>query len=89
MMKNELNHEEPLELNDDELDTVVGGYSVGDKVRCNRWSVEYCPQCGKLLMNYESTITGVRGELNGKTFYWITLDCCGYKTSVSEAAIIG
>ena len=47
MMKNELNHEEPLELNDDELDTVVGGYSVGDKVRCNRWSVEYCPHCGK------------------------------------------
>ena len=56
-----------IELSDDELGMVVGGYAVGQKVRCNRWSVEYCPKCGRLLMNYEATITGVRGELDGKT----------------------
>ena len=82
--------EEPAscELDDDELDAVVGGYEAGQKVRCNRWSVDYCPKCGKLLLNYEATITGVRGEIDGKTLYWITRDCCGYKTSVIETAIV-
>ena len=75
------------ELDDNELDKVVGGYSVGDTVRCKKWTVEYCERCGKLLMNYEATITGVRGELDGKTIYWVTRNCCGYKTSVSETAI--
>ena len=78
-----------FELGDDELDTVAGGYEVGQKVRCMRWSVEYCPKCGKLVMNYEATITGVRGETDGKTLYWVTFGCCGYRSSVSEAAIIG
>jgi uncharacterized ParB-like nuclease family protein len=27
------------------------------------------------------------GEVDGKTMYWVTLGCCGYRTSVSEAAI--
>ena len=77
------------ELGDDELDAVVGGYEAGQKVRCNRWSVDYCPKCGKLLLNYEATITGVRGVVDGKTLYWVTFSCCGYRTSVSESAIIG
>ena len=78
-----------FELGDDELDTVVGGYGVGDKVRCNRRSVDYCPKCGKLLLNYEATIAGVRGVVDGKTQYWVTFGCCGYRSSVSESAIIG
>lgn len=78
-----------FELSDDELDTVVGGYEVGQKVRCMKWSIEYCPRCGQLLQNYEATIMGVRGVMDGKTLYWITRDCCGYRTSVSESAIIG
>ena len=77
------------ELSDAELDTVVGGYEIGQKVRCNRWSVEYCPKCGKLLLNYEATITGIRGELDGKTLYWVTFGCCGYKSCVIETAIVG
>ena len=77
------------ELGDDELDQVVGGYEIGQKVRCKSWDVKYCPKCGKLVMNYDATIAGVRGELDGKTLYWVTRDCCGYRTSVSEAAIIG
>ena len=78
-----------VELGNDELDAVVGGYEVGQKVRCNRWSVDYCPKCGKLLLNYEATITGVRGVVDGKTLYWVSFSCCGYRTSVSESAIIG
>ena len=77
------------ELGDDELDTVVGGYGVGDKVRCKSLSVQYCNGCGRLLMDYEATITGVRGELDGKTLYWITRSCCGRKTSVIETSIVG
>ena len=77
------------ELGDDELDTVVGGYSVGDKVRCKSLTVQYCNGCGRLLMDYEATITGVRGVVDGKTLYWVTFSCCGYRTSVSESAIIG
>ena len=77
-----------VELNEAELEAVVGGYDIGQKVRCSRWSVEYCPRCGKLLRNYEATIAGVRGKLDGKTLYWVTFDCCGYRTSVSEVAIL-
>ena len=77
------------ELEDTELDVVVGGYSVGDTVRCKSLTVQYCAGCGKLLMNYEATITGIRGELDGKTLYWITRKCCGHKTSVIETSIIG
>lgn len=32
-----------LELSDDELDAVVGGYSVGDTIHIQRGRVEYCP----------------------------------------------
>ena len=84
-----MNNMKKYELGDDALDAVVGGYEAGQKVRCNRWSVEYCPKCGKLLLNYEATITGVRGVVDGKTLYWVTFSCCGYRTSVSESAIIG
>ena len=77
------------ELDDNELDAVVGGYSIGDRVLCKSQMVQYCPRCGKLVMEYEATITGIRGEVDGRTFYWVTRDCCGYKTSVSEIAIVG
>jgi len=78
-----------FELNDEELDKVVGGYGVGDTVRMESRQIRYCPGCGQLLLNYEATITGVRGVLDGKTIYYIKHNCCGYKTSESEAAIIG
>lgn len=77
------------ELDDEQLDNVSGGVSIGDVVRAKSWEVKYCPRCGKLLLDYEATITGVRGTVDGKTLYWITRSCCGYKSSVSETAIIG
>ncbi len=66
-------------------------YSIGDVVNCKKWTVEYCPNCGKLIMNYQATITGFRGidALDGNDLYWITYSCCGHKTSVSEIAITG
>ena len=77
------------ELNDEELDQVVGGVSIGDTVCCSHDDIAYCSNCGRLLKNYEVTITGVRGVLNGKTLYWVTRRCCGHKSSIIETEIIG
>ena len=87
--ENPLPEDTVQELDDDQLDSIVGGYAVGDVVRCKKHRIEYCPRCGTLLLNYEATITGIRGELDGKAIYWITRSCCGYRTCVSEAEIIG
>jgi hypothetical protein len=76
------------ELDDDMLEAVTGGYSAGDVVNVNTQKVKYCEKCGRLIMNYQATITGVRGELDGKTVYWVTRNCCGYRTCVIETAIV-
>ena len=39
-----------IELNDAELENVVGGVSVGDRVKINTRMVQYCEGCGKLAM---------------------------------------
>lgn len=79
----------PAELNDEELNQVVGGYSIGDTVQCSADMIAYCSQCGRLLKNYDVTITGVRGVLDGKTIYWVERKCCGKKTSIIETEILG
>ena len=76
------------EINDDELDVVAGGYEVGATVHCRSNVISYCSNCARLLMQYDATITGIRGVLDGKTIYWITRHCCGYKTSVLESDIV-
>ena len=76
-----------IELNDEELDQVVGGVSIGDTVLCSRDDIAYCANCGRLLKNYSATITGVRGVLNGHTLYWVTRNCCGHKSSIIETEI--
>ncbi|MBR2869139.1 MAG: hypothetical protein IKB88_08800 [Clostridia bacterium] len=96
-MNNELNNKN-FEIDDDMLDAVSGGtgadtvvtlkYRVGDVVIINPPTIDYCPRCAKLLKNYEATITGVRGILNGNPIYWITRKCCGYKTSEIEHVIV-
>lgn len=76
------------ELDDDMLDHVVGGVEIGDTVTCTKSAIEYCSGCGRLLKNYQATIVGVRGVLDGKTVYWITRNCCGKKTSMIETEIL-
>ena len=76
------------ELDDDMLDHVVGGVEIGDTVTCTKSVIEYCSGCGRLLKNYQATIVGVRGVLDGKTVYWITRNCCGKKTSMIETEIL-
>jgi len=76
-----------FELKDEELNAVVGGYGVGDTVICSRDEIDYCPNCGRLLKNYSATITGVRGVLDGHTIYWVTRNCCDYKTSIIDTEI--
>ena len=78
-----------LELNDDELDNVVGGYGVGDTVTYSHADIVYCSNCGRLLKNYSATITGVRGVLDGHTLYWVTRNCCGHKSSIIDTEIHG
>lgn len=79
------------------MDTAISGkkhlYSIGDVVNCQNWTIEYCPNCAKLIMYYQATITGFRGidadALDGKDVYWIIRSCCGHKTSITETSIIG
>jgi len=78
-----------FELSDEELDTVVGGYGVGDTVTCSADTISYCSNCGRLLKNYSATITGVRGVLDGHTLYWVTRNCCGHKSSIIDTEIHG
>lgn len=87
-----------FEIDDDMLDEVAGGtgtdtvvtlkYRVGENVIIDPPVIDYCPRCAKLLKNYEATITGVRGILDGYPVYWITRKCCGYKTSEIEYVIV-
>lgn len=76
------------ELTDDQLDTVVGGYGIGDTVTCSLAAIAYCPNCAALLKNFKATITGVRGVLKGETIYWVTYHCCGHKSSLIESDIL-
>ena len=85
---NDLNKNLPAELDDDELDQVVGGHSIGDTVCCSADAIAYCANCGRLLKNYSVTLTGVRGVLDGKTLYWVTRHCCGWKSSIIETEIL-
>ena len=77
------------ELDDELLDNVSGGVAIGDVVQVRSSTIQYCASCGRLLMNYQATITGIRGYLDGKTLYWVTRTCCGHKSSVIETAIVG
>lgn len=96
-MNNEMNNKN-FEIDDDMLDGVSGGtgtdtvvtlkYRVGDVVKINPPIIDYCPKCAALLKNYEATITGLRGILDGNPVYWITLKCCGHKSSVIEYVIM-
>ncbi|MBQ8227694.1 MAG: hypothetical protein IJZ88_01635 [Clostridia bacterium] len=97
-MENILKNNGPEELSDDALDAVAGGtgadtvvtlkYRVGDVVIINPPIIDYCPSCARLLKNFEATITGIRGILDGNPLYWITQKCCGHKTSVIEYVIV-
>ena len=75
------------ELSEDQLDQVVGGHSIGDTVTCSYDRIDYCSGCGRLLKSYSATITGVRGELDGHTLYWVTRNCCGKKASIIDTEI--
>ena len=78
-----------MELNDDLLEQVSGGVEIGDAVNIRSDRIEYCAGCGRLLTNYDATITGVRGVLDGKTVYWVTRKCCSRKSSAIETCIAG
>ena len=86
-MENKENNFTPIELDDDQLENISGGFAVGDVVKISSWQVQYCPRCGTLIANLPATITGIRGTVDNKTNYWVTYSCCGYKSSSIETAM--
>ena len=76
------------ELPDNMLENVTGGIDIGDTINVRNPNITYCSNCAKLLCNYQATVTGVRGVLDGKTIYWVTRHCCGHKSSVIETDIV-
>ena len=68
-----------IEMTDEELETVVGGFNIGDHVRANARSIRYCPGCGKLAMYSYGTVLGKTWyERDQLYFLDIKTDCCGY-----------
>ena len=82
-----MDNEERFELNDEELDKVVGGIDVGDRVKVNAGSVRYCPGCGKLAMKFNGTVVGKRYyEAGGHYFIEVKADCCGHVERCADFA---
>lgn len=77
------------EMDDEQLNQVVGGVEIGQTIQAKSNYINYCPRCARLLLNYTATVTGIRGYLDGHALYWITRDCCGYKTSIIDTDIVG
>ena len=68
-----------IELNDEELEKVVGGFEIGDHVRANARMIRYCPGCGKLAMYSYGTVVGKTWyERDQLYFLDIKTDCCGH-----------
>jgi len=75
-----------FELSDDELDNVVGGVSVGDRVKLDSRMVRYCPGCGKLASIVTGTVVGkMYYEKGGYNFIDVKSDCCGYVERAVES----
>ena len=60
-----------FELSDDELDQVVGGVSVGDRVKMDSRMVRYCPGCGKLASVVYGTVVGKMYYEKGGFFLYV------------------
>lgn len=75
------------------IDSAISGkkhrYSIGDVVNCEKTRIEYCPKCGKLILNYQATIIGLRGTLDGNDVYSIYRHCCSSRNSAIETEITG
>ena len=68
-----------IEMNDAELEKVVGGFNIGDHVVANARMIRYCPGCGKLAMYSYGTIVGITWyEKEQHYFLDIKTDCCGH-----------
>jgi len=69
-----------FELNDEELENVVGGFEIGDHVVAHSYSLTYyCPGCGKLATYAYGTVIG-KEWYEREQHYWLIVkyDCCGY-----------
>ena len=51
---------ERIEMTDAELKKVVGGFSIGDRVKAASRMISYCPGCGTCLRGYLDPFEGWR-----------------------------
>lgn len=85
-----MDNKERFELNDDELDSVVGGVNVGDSVKVDSKMIRYCPGCGKLAMVFTGTVVGkTYYEKGGFYFFDVRSNCCGYVERATEYVCSG
>lgn len=74
-----MDEKKKYEISDEALKQVIGGVSVGERVKVDAQMVRYCPGCGKLA-------TIVFGKVAGKMHYEkrkcyfadVISDCCGH-----------
>lgn len=82
-----MDNKEHIEMTDEELDQVVGGFSVGDRVKVNSSMICYCPGCGKLHMVACGTVVATMWyEKRQHYFVDVKADCCGYIIRATDSA---
>ena len=82
-----MDNKERFELNDEELENVVGGVSVGDRARVNARVIRYCPGCNRLATIVNGTVIDKMYYAKGG-YYLVNVksDCCGYVERAVESA---
>lgn len=73
-----------LEMNDSELERVVGGYAAGDRVVYKEYTK--CPRC--LASIPSATLKFYRGlDPNSERAWIVQTDCCGTTFHCVESAV--
>lgn len=76
-----------FELTDDELDNVVGGAAIGDRVQMDARMIRYCPGCHRLARIVKGTVVDrMYYEKGGYYLVNIKSDCCGYVERAMESS---
>ncbi len=74
-----MNNKKCFELSDEDLNNVVGGIDIGNRVKVNSRMVQYCPQCGNLATVFYGTVVDkMYYEKGGYYIFSVQSDCCGY-----------
>ena len=82
-----MDNKERIEMTDEELEQVVGGFSVGERVKVSSHMICYCPGCGKLQTVAYGTVVATHWYEKGQHYFVdVKADCCGYSIRAIDAA---